>query len=187
MKACLEEVERSLVKVEGVMARTRMQWSLPKSALPRLVGLVAALAAAMAVPPPAVAQVEGGAPFVAANTSAEEVDRFLDDLRGALAREDRATVAAMTTIPLWAWDGHHEVKIDNEEQFGEAFDRIFDSTLRSTIEHASSASAIVKVPAVTFDDSRLVLLHYAIDGLLRIGLVNRPVPAERAAEASVTP
>ena len=195
MKVYPLEVERSRAKVEGaflavrggVMARTRMQWSMPKSRIPRLVGLVAVWAAAMTVPPPTFAQAEGSAPFAAANTSAEEVDRFLDDLRGALAREDRAAVAAMTTLPLWGWDGHHYVQIESEEQFAEAFDRIFDSALRATIGHATSASALVKPPAVTFDNSRFLLLHYAIDGLLRIGIVNRPVPAGGAAEPPATP
>ena len=61
----------------------------------RLLLLVGFLGPALFLSSPASGQVEGSAPFSVAGTSAAAVDRFLGELRQALAREERAGVAAM--------------------------------------------------------------------------------------------
>ena len=61
--------------------------------MPRALLLLSLLGPVLFWAPRAPAQVEGSAPFSTAGTSAEAIDRFLVELREALARDDRGAVA----------------------------------------------------------------------------------------------
>ncbi|MEO7794448.1 MAG: hypothetical protein ABIV06_06700 [Thermoanaerobaculia bacterium] len=134
------------------------------------------LAAALLWAPPASSQVEGSAPFSSAGTSAEAVDRFLADLREAMAQDDRAGVAAMLQYPLQAWDGERSLKVKSAKQLLRNFDRIFDKGLKSTICDATSATAFANYQGVMFEDGRMWLRPTEGEEVLRIVTLNAPAP-----------
>ncbi len=125
---------------------------------------------------PATSQIEGSAPFSVAGTSAQAVDRFLAQLRDALAHRERAKVADMLQYPLQAWDGDRSLKIKTRKQLLRKFDRIFDSSLRSTISNASSETAFANWQGVMFDDGRIWLRPTDAADTLLIVTINAPAP-----------
>lgn len=121
------------------------------------------------------AQAEGSAPFSSTGTSAEAIDHFLDRLRAALAKNDRAAVAAMADYPLRAWDGKRNVKIKSRSALLADFDRIFDDGLRKTIHDASAKTAWANWQGVMFDDGRIWIRPVSPTDELRIVTINQPV------------
>jgi hypothetical protein len=124
---------------------------------------------------PGHAQAEGSAPFSSTGTSAEAIDHFLDRLRAALAKNDRASVATMVDYPLRAWDGRSSVKIKSRSTLLKDFDRIFDGSLRKTIQDASSRTAWANWQGVMFDDGRMWIRPVPPKDELRIVTINQPV------------
>lgn len=163
-------------RFSNVPSPSRVVHARATAAVAVLVSAVPALARAQAAAP-----AHSGLAYLTTHAESAAVLRFVDELQAAVARGDRAAVAAMVRYPAAVWDGRRTRRVGSSAALLRLYPRVFTPALRRDIAAVTVDSLFANYQGVMFAGGR-VWFYPDTAGPTRVITINPPVPPPRASE-----